>query len=163
MIEKGSARHDLRLLGGVPTITPQCGQRLQPVLINDAWHWDIAFIGMKGELDVNFAGIYSKYCHAEQLWNVTAEAGKRRWYGTGQALHGHHPATAKNLYVVDGTTPGALGFGYATRDWEGFMVASTKASEPKFYRSATGHTDGFSGDPEELLGLKTGLFFLYEE
>ena len=154
LIEKGSARHDLRLLGGVPTITPPMWTTLATGAYPMTHGIEDFNIGMKGELDVNFAGIYSKYCHAEQLWNVTAEAGKMTlvWHWPGSAWP--PSSDSENLYVVDGTTPGALGFGYATRDWEGFMVASTKASEPKFYRSATGHTDGFSGDPEELLGLK---------
>lgn len=56
--------------------------------------------------------------------------------------------------VVDGTTPGALGFGYAMRDWEGVLVASPKAPESKIYPGAVSHTESFTGDPEELLGLK---------
>ena len=154
LIEKGSARKDLRLLGGVPTITPPMWTTLCTGAYPMTHGIEDFNIGMKGELDVNFAGIYSKYCHAEQLWNVTAEAGKKTlvWHWPGSAWP--PSSDSENLYVVDGTTPGALGFGYATRDWEGFMVASTKATEAKFYPSATGNTEEFSGDPEELLGLK---------
>ena len=154
LIEKGSARHDLRLLGGVPTITPPMWTTLCTGAYPMTHGIEDFNIGMKGELDVNFAGIYSKYCHAEQLWNVTAEAGKKTlvWHWPGSAWP--PSSDSENLYVVDGTTPGALGFGYATRDWEGFLVASKKAQEPKFYRSAAGNIEGFSGDPEELLGLK---------
>ena len=154
LIEKGSARHDLRLLGGVPTITPPMWTTLCTGAYPMTHGIEDFNIGMKGELDVNFAGIYSKYCHAEQLWNVTAEAGKKTlvWHWPGSAWP--PSSDSENLYVVDGTTPGALGFGYATRDWEGFLVASTEATEPKFYRGAVSNTEEFSGDPEQLLGLK---------
>lgn len=154
LIDKGACRHDLRLLGGVPTITPPMWTTLATGAYPMTHGIEDFNIGMKGELDVNFAGIYSKYCHAEQLWNVTAEAGKKTlvWHWPGSAW----PPTSdsENLYVVDGTTPGALGFGYATRDWEGFAIASTKANDAKFYRNAVCNTEEFSGDPEELLGLK---------
>ena len=154
LIEKGSARHDLRLLGGVPTITPPMWTTLCTGAYPMTHGIEDFNIGMKGELDVNFAGIYSKYCHAEQLWNVTAESGKKTlvWHWPGAAWP--PSSDSENLYVVDGTTPGALGFGYAMRDWEGVLVASTKVPEPKFHASAVSNTEGFSGDPEELLGLK---------
>ena len=154
LIERGSARHDLRLLGGVPTITPPMWTTLCTGAYPMTHGIEDFNIGMKGELDVNFAGIYSKYCHAEQLWNVTAEAGKKTlvWHWPGAAWP--PSSDSENLYVVDGTTPGALGFGYAMRDWEGIMVASTKANEPKFYSNAVTNTESFTGDPEELLGMK---------
>ena len=154
LIEAGAARHDLRLLGGVPTITPPMWTTLCTGAYPMTHGIEDFNIGMKGELDVNFAGIYSKYCHAQQLWNVTAEAGKKTlvWHWPGAAWP--PSSDSENLYVVDGTTPGALGFGYAMRDWEGILVASTKASEPKFYANAVSNTESFTGDPEELLGLK---------
>lgn len=156
LIEIGSARHDLRLLGGVPTITPPMWTTLATGAYPMTHGVEDFNIGMKGELEVNFAGIYSKYVHAEPLWNITAEAGKKTlvWHWPGGAW----PPTSdsKNLMVVDGTTPGALGFGYAMRDWEGILVASTKADEPKFYAGAVTNTESFTGDPEELLGLKPG-------
>lgn len=148
LIEAGSARHDLRLLGGVPTITPPMWTTLCTGAYPMTHGIEDFNIGMKGELDVNFAGIYSKYCHAQQLWNVTAEAGKKTlvWHWPGAAWP--PSSDSENLYVVDGTTPGALGFGYAMRDWEGILVASTKATEPKFYANAVSNTESFTGDPE---------------
>ncbi len=155
LIERGSARHDLRLLGAVPTITPPMWTTLCTGAYPMTHGIEDFNINMKGELDVNFAGIYSKYCHAEQLWNVTAEAGKKTlvWHWPGSAWP--PSSDSENLYVVDGTTPGALGFGYAMRDWEGIMVASTKAPEVKFYAHATTSTEAFTGDPAELLGVKS--------
>mgnify|MGYP003308518858 FL=1 len=77
LIEKGSARKDLRLLGGVPTITPPMWTTLATGAYPMTHGIEDFQINLEGELDVNFAGIYSKYCKAEQLWNVTAEAGKK--------------------------------------------------------------------------------------
>ena len=154
LIEKGAARHDLRLLGGVPTITPPMWTTLATGAYPMTHGIEDFQINLEGELDVNFAGIYSKYCKAEQLWNVTAEAGKKTlvWHWPGGAWP--PSSDSENLYVVDGTTPGALGFGYATRDWEGILVASTKTPEVKFLPSAVTSTEAYTGDPAELLGLK---------
>lgn len=154
LIEKGSARHDLRLLGGVPTITPPMWTTLCTGAYPMTHGIEDFSISMKGDPAVNFVGIYSKYCHAEQLWNVTAESGKKTlvWHWPGAAWP--PSSDSENLYVVDGTTPGALGFGYAARDWEGIAVASTKATEAKFYANAVTHTEGFDGDPAGVIGLK---------
>ena len=102
LIEAGSARHDLRLLGGVPTITPPMWTTLCTGAYPMTHGIEDFNIGMKGELDVNFAGIYSKYCHAQQLWNVTAEAGKKTlvWHWPGAAWP--PSSDSENLYVVDG-------------------------------------------------------------
>lgn len=154
LIEAGSARHDLRLLGAVPTITPPMWTTLATGAYPMTHGVEDFNINIKGELGVNFAGIYSKYVHAEPLWNITAEAGKKTlvWHWPGGAW----PPTSdsENLMVVDGTSPGALGFTYAMRDWEGIAVASTKCQEAKFYPNAVATTEGFTGDPQELLGLK---------
>lgn len=150
LVEKGSARHDLRLLGGVPTITPPMWTTLATGAYPMTHGVEDFNINMKGELDINFAGIYSKYVHAEPLWNVTAEAGKKTlvWHWPGGAW----PPTSdsENLMVVDGTTPGALGFGYAMRDWEGVLIASTKTPEPMFAGNSATNTSTLTGDPAEL-------------
>ena len=150
LVEKGSARHDLRLLGGVPTITPPMWTTLATGAYPMTHGVEDFNINMKGELDINFAGIYSKYVHAEPLWNVTAEAGKKTlvWHWPGGAW----PPTSdsENLMVVDGTTPGALGFGYAMRDWEGVLIASTKTPEPMFAGNSATNTSTLTGDQAEL-------------
>ncbi len=154
LIEAGSARHDLRLLGAVPTITPPMWTTLCTGAYPMTHGIEDFNINMKGELDVNFAGIYSKYCHAEQLWNITAEAGKKTlvWHWPGSAWP--PSSDSENLYVVDGTTPGALGFGYAMRDWEGILMASTKTPKVDFISHATSSTAGMTGDPAELKGVE---------
>lgn len=149
-VARGAAREDLRLLGAVPTITPPMWTTLATGAYPMTHGIEDFNINMKGELDVNFAGIFSKYCHAELLWNVTAEAGKKTlvWHWPGSAW----PPTSDspNLMVVDGTSPGALGCVYAKRDGEFVACASAQATEAKFYRSAAKSTEHFSGDPKDL-------------
>ena len=65
LVEKGAARHDLRMLGANPTITPPMWTTLATGAYPMTHGVEDFNIGMKGELDVNFAGIYSKYVHAE--------------------------------------------------------------------------------------------------
>ena len=150
LVEKGAARHDLRMLGANPTITPPMWTTLATGAYPMTHGVEDFNIGMKGELDVNFAGIYSKYVHAEQLWNVTAESGKKTlvWHWPGGAWP--PSSDSENLYVVDGTTPGALGFGYAMRDGEVTIIANTNATEPKFVGYAASHTNGYDGDGSDL-------------
>lgn len=150
LVERGAARHDLRLLGAVPTITPPMWTTLCTGAYPMTHGIEDFNINLKGDLDVNFAGIYSTFCHAEQLWNVTAEAGKKTlvWHWPGSAWP---PSTdSPNLMVVDGTSPGALGFSYASRDGEVMVCASTKASQPRFYMGGAQTTEHFTGDPAEL-------------
>lgn len=156
LIERGSAREDLRLLGAVPTITPPMWTTLATGAYPMTHGIEDFNINLKGELDVNFAGIYSKYVHAEPLWNVTAENGKKTlvWHWPGGAWP--PTSTSENLMVVDGTTPGALGFGYAMRDGEVTIIANKKATEPKFFPYAAAHSKGYDGDGSDLHTIGTG-------
>ena len=146
LIERGSAREDLMLLGGIPTITPPMWTTLATGSYPMTHGVEDFNITMKGELDINFNGIYSKLVHAEPLWNITAEAGKKTlvWHWPGGAW----PPTSDNpnLMVVDGTSPGALGFVYASRDWEGVLFASDKVPATKFTMFANCNSDTLVGD-----------------
>ena len=150
LIERGSARHDLRLLGGVPTITPPMWTTLATGAYPMTHGVEDFNITKKGELDCNFGGIYSPFVHAEQLWNITAEAGKKTlvWHWPG----GSWPPSSdsENLMVVDGTSPGALGCVYARRDSEGVLFASDKATKTKFYYGVANNTDELTGDDKEI-------------
>ena len=156
LVERGAARKDLRLLGAVPTITPPMWTTLATGAYPMTHGVEDFNIGMKGELDINFAGIYSKYVHAEPLWNITADAGKKTlvWHWPGGAW----PPTSdsENLMVVDGSTPGALGFGYAMRDNEVTIIANTIAAEPKYYAYAASASKGYNGDGSDLHFQGTG-------
>lgn len=126
LIEKGSARKDLVLLGGMPTITPP----MWATLATGAYpmtHGIIDYaIPIPGEPDMRMEAFLSPFCKAEQLWNVTAAAGKKtlvfHWPG------GAWPPSSdsENLYVVDGTSPGAMGNTTHKRDDERVIIATTK-------------------------------------
>lgn len=129
LIEMGAAREDLMLLGGMPTITPP----MWATLATGAYpmtHGIIDYaIPIPGEPDMRMEAFLSPFCKAEQLWNVTAEAGKKtlvfHWPG------GAWPpsSNSENLYVVDGTSPGAMGNATHKRDEERIIIATTKAKQ----------------------------------
>ena len=156
LIEMGACREDLTLLGALPTVTPPQWTTLATGAYPMTHGIEDFNINLKGELDVNFAGIYSKYVRAEPLWNVTAESGKRTlvWHWPGGAW----PPTSdnQNLMVVDGTTPGACGFGYAMRDNEVTIIANTNAQETTYVPYSLAHSKGYNGDGSDLYCIGTG-------
>ena len=126
LIDMGSAREDLVLLGGMPTITPPMWATLATGCY-PMTHGIVDYaIPIAGEPDMRMEAFLSPFCKAEQLWNVTAEAGKKtlvfHWPG------GAWPPSSdsKNLYVVDGTSPGAMGNATHKRDEERVIIATTK-------------------------------------
>lgn len=135
-IEKGSARHDLVMLGGQPTITPP----MWTTLATGAYpvtHGITDFMGQApGDIEGTIYNLDSRRCKAEQLWNVTAEAGKRTlvWHWPGSSW----PPTSDspNLHVVDGTQPGFVNMGGGVVDAEKLLVASTKTSGVLYRRRA---------------------------
>ena len=66
----------------------------------------------------------SRHCEAEQMWNVTTEAGKKTlvWHWPGSSW----PPSSESplLHVVDGTQPGSVNMGVAQMDWEKIIVAT---------------------------------------
>ena len=126
LIEMGSAREDLMLLGGMPTITPPMWATLATGCY-PMTHGIVDYaIPVPGEPDMRMEAFLSPFCKAEQLWNVTAEAGKKtlvfHWPG------GAWPPSSdsENLYVVDGTSPGAMGNMTHKRDEERVIIATAK-------------------------------------
>ena len=126
LIEMGSAREDLMLLGAMPTITPPMWATLATGCY-PMTHGIVDYaIPIPGEIDMRMEAFLSPFCKAEQLWNVTAEAGKKtlvfHWPG------GAWPPSSdsENLYVVDGTSPGAMGNTTHKRDEERVIIATTK-------------------------------------
>lgn len=108
LIEKGSAREDLVLLGNMPTVTPPMWTTLATGATARV-HGITGFFNQHPEkLDTVIYALDSRMCKAEQLWNVFAEAGKKTlvWHWPGSSW----PPTSDspNLAVVDGTQPGML-------------------------------------------------------
>ncbi|MBR6756755.1 MAG: alkaline phosphatase family protein, partial [Peptococcaceae bacterium] len=144
LIEMGSAREDLVLLGAMPTITPPLwatlGTGCYPMT-----HGIIDYnIQVPGELDLTQEAFMSKFLKTEPVWNIAAEAGKKtlvfHWPG------GAWPPTidSPNLMVVDGTSPGAMGNFTHKVDEEFIIVATTKTSKGGFrgYCGTSSHIDG---------------------
>ena len=122
-IERGSAREDLMLLGSMPTVTPP----MWTTLATGAYagtHGITGFFNPHPEkCGVSIYALDSRMCKAEPFWNVAAESGKKTmvWHWPGSSW----PPTSDNpnLYVVDGTQPGAVNMGVAIIDWEGIVSA----------------------------------------
>jgi len=144
LIEMGSAREDLVMLGAMPTITPP----LWATLATGCYpmtHGIIDYnIQVPGELDMTQEAFMSKFLKAEPLWNVTAAAGRKTlvWHWPGGAW----PPTSdsENLMVVDGTSPGALGGFNMKADEEYIVIATTKTEKggSRAYAGISSHIDG---------------------
>ena len=76
LIERGACRHDLAMVGAMPTVTPP----MWTTLATGAYpgtHGITCFYRATSEPDVIAYNFDSRHCKAEQLWNVFAEAGKK--------------------------------------------------------------------------------------
>lgn len=128
----GSARKELDMLGAHPTITPPCWTTLAtgayPGTHGITCYWRQA----PQSLDAVVYNMDSRNCKAEQLWNVTAEAGLKTlvWHWPGSSW----PPSSKSplLHVVDGTQPGSVNMGVAQMDWEKVLHASSETKKLKF-------------------------------
>lgn len=123
-VEMGAARENLQLLGAHPTVTPP----MWTTLATGAYPMTHGITDYhnqsKESLDTVVYSFDSRLCKAEQLWNVTAEAGKKtlvfHWPGSSWPPTSDSP----NLHVVDGLTPGAIGMAGGLTDNESVLVAS---------------------------------------
>jgi predicted AlkP superfamily phosphohydrolase/phosphomutase len=129
LIECGAQREDLVLLGGVPTVTPPMWTTLATGA-NPNTHGITCFWNHDHEqLDNLVYALDSTRCKAEQLWNVTAEAGKKTlvWHWPGSAW----PPSSDNpkLHVVAGTNPGSINQDAGNVEWEKLFIGSIETSE----------------------------------
>ncbi|HWQ74773.1 MAG TPA: alkaline phosphatase family protein [Syntrophomonas sp.] len=138
--EKGSTRADLEMIGGQPTVTPPMWTTLatgaSPVV-----HGITGYYRHNAQHDIVEYNFDSTYCHAEQLWNVTAEAGLKTlvWHWPGSSWP---PSSAsENLYVIDGTQPGGINVGTAQVEAELLMVASTQVKNVAFKSKAASDSE----------------------
>ena len=125
-LEKGAAREDLVLLGGVPTITPPMWTTLSTGA-NPGTHGVTCFWRQHpNKIDTFVYANDATKCKAEQLWNVTAESGKKTlvWHWPGCSW----PPTSnnENLHVVEGTQPSGINYGIGVVDKENIFVVSEK-------------------------------------
>ncbi len=138
LMEQGSCREDLVLLGANPTVTPP----MWTTLATGAYPMTHGITGFfrhsPNDLDVVQYNLDSRLCQAEQLWNVFAEAGKKTlvWHWPGSSW----PPTSEseNLYVVDGTNPGSVNMGTAQVESEFLVGASEAASDIRYLNQVVG-------------------------
>ncbi|MBP3584538.1 MAG: alkaline phosphatase family protein [Peptococcaceae bacterium] len=112
-IERGAAEEKLHMIGGFPTVTPPMWTTLATGT-NPSTHGITEYYATHPEkLDVVIYNFDSTRCKSEQMWNATAEAGKKtlvwHWPGSSWPPSSDNP----NLYVVDGTQPGGINCGIA--------------------------------------------------
>lgn len=132
LLEMGSAREDLRMIGGHPTVTPPMWTTLATGA-SPCVHGISEYYAHDPErLDAMLYNFDSTRCKAEQLWNVAAEAGLKTlvWHWPGSSW----PPTSDNpnLTVVDGTQPAGPNLGIAEVDSEKVLIASEKTPEIKY-------------------------------
>jgi len=140
LLAKGTAREDMGHLGSVPTITPPCWTTLATGAYPGTHGITCYWRQSPDSLDAVVYNMDSRHCEAEQLWNVTAEAGLKTlvWHWPGSAW----PPTSDNpnLSVVDGTQPGSVNMGVAQLDFEKIIAANEDIKElqyaPKMERPA---------------------------
>lgn len=151
-IERGAARKNLDMLGALPTITPPCWTTLATGAYPGT-HGITCYWKQAKDLDAVVYNMDSRNCKAEQLWNVTAEAGKKTlvWHWPGPSWP--PSSDSENLTVVDGTQPGSVNMGIAQMDWEKLIVASIDIGKVS-YLPKVDEQPGVGcviGDVEELL------------
>lgn len=136
LIEQGAQRHDLVMLGGVPTVTPPMWTTLAtgayPVTHGITCFWRQS----EENLDLLEYNLDSRLCKAEQLWNVFAENGKKTlvWHWPGASWP--PSSDSANLHVVDGTQPSTVNSGVAKVDKEFILLADEKIKELHFQEKA---------------------------
>ena len=74
-IQRGACREDLHLLGAIPTITPPCWTTLATGAYPGTHGITCYWRQSPYSLDAVVYNMDSRNCEAEQMWNVTTEAG----------------------------------------------------------------------------------------
>lgn len=128
MLAMGAAREDLMMLGGVPTITPPMWTTLStgayPMNHGITCYFNTDGVNL-GKFVNNFN---SSQVKAEQIWEVTAKAGKKTLVWTWPCSW--PPAIDnENLHVVGGTAPIGPNAGYGTVEGEYLIYASTEYTQ----------------------------------
>ena len=141
LMDMGSCREDLMMLGANPTITPPMWATLATgtyPMTHGIMDYNVS---AQDDKDITLGAFSSKFMVAEPLFNVTANAGKKtlvmHWPG------GSFPPTtdSENLFTIDGSSPGACCAWSNQRDLDMLYVASTKAQKPSYMPLSIKTTD----------------------
>lgn len=131
LMEKGSRRPQLDMIGGHPTITPPMWATLSTGCYANVHGIDDFYIKGDTIADIAYA-IDSRVIKAEQLWNCFAEAGKKtlvwHWPGCSWPPLNDDP----NLMIVDGTAPGSVCSAGCQVDAEYLAAASESVEKVTF-------------------------------
>ena len=140
LMQKGAGREDLIMLGGHPTITPPMWCTMSTGAYANVHGFTCFNRQNPDDIIGTVYGFDSANCRAEQMWNVSAEAGKKTlvWHWPG----GSWPPTSDNpnLIVVDGTSPGSVNTSTAGVDAEMVLVADVKTAACTFNPKAASDT-----------------------
>ena len=161
-IKRGACREDLVLLGGHPTITPPMWTTLATGCYANV-HGITGFYRQHPEdLSAVCYALDSRDCKAEQIWNVTAENGIKtlvfHWPGSSWPPS----SNSENLFVADGTSPGAMGMATSQTEADSIFGASDKVTEPKFMTKVDPHAVAMCV-VEELPDRSTNLGYDFAE
>ena len=136
LIEMGSARDDLKMIGGQPTVTPPMWTTLGTGADPCTHGITEYYASDPDRLDVLLYNFDSTRCKAEPMWNVAAEAGIKTlvWHWPGSSW----PPTSEseNLSVVDGTQPAGPNLGIAEVDSEKIVVAGAQTETTRYATKA---------------------------
>jgi len=161
-IERGSCREDLVMLGGHPTVTPPMWTTLGTGCYANV-HGITGYYNQKeNSLDTIIYSMDSRLCQAEYLWDVFAENGKKTlvWHWPGASWP--PSSDSENLFVVDGTSPGAVGMAALTVDDEFFIGANTEFKEVAYRPTCVSaamdvcETENLVSRQYDICGLGTG-------
>lgn len=152
IVEMGTAREDLTLLGAHPTVTPPLWTTLATGAYPMTHGITDYHMQSKESLDIIYYAFDSRLCKAEQLWNVFAEADKKtlvfHWPGSSWPPTSDSP----NLHVVDGLTPGGLSMAGGTVDGESIFVADETIQKVNFQSNVRPKVVGAGCIIEEDMG-----------
>lgn len=136
-LSRGVSSKNLVMLGAQPTITPP----MWTTLATGAYPYThgITCFGRqsKDQLDKVEYNLVSTNCKAEQIWNVTSEAGLKTlvWHWPGSSWP--PSSSSENLMVIDGTQPAGVNSSVARVDKELILVADESIEEVVFRKKAS--------------------------
>ena len=139
-LERGAAQFDFEMIGGQPTVTPPMWTTLATGA-SPRVHGITGYFKHGSDFDEAVYNFDSGNCRAEQMWNVTAEAGLKTlvWHWPGSSW----PPSSdnENLYVIDGTQPGGINVGTAQVEAELLFIASNKTQQVGFRSKAASDSE----------------------
>jgi len=139
LMNKGAMRDDLVLLGAMPTITPPQWTTLSTGSYPETHGITCFYAQHPTDLDKITYNLHSSSCQSEQLWNVTAEAGKKTLVFHWPGCSWPPTSDSENLHVIDGVTPASINMALS-KDTEKILYASPEVKEITFRPRVTGAT-----------------------